>query len=115
MFSFNTRGNDNCILAKASIGTYGVWVHWAMTIGSNNVITHYINGTASTAPRSTITYCNRASGSLVLGHDQVHTPRPNSQTDSILLLPRITMIVLSGLIFGLVFFVLSDSRTFFVN
>jgi hypothetical protein len=70
MFSFNTQGNDNCILVGSSIGTYGVWVHWAMTIGANNAITHYVNGTASTAPASGGAYCNRSTGSLVLGHDQ---------------------------------------------
>ena len=69
-WSFNTVGNDNCLLVRASIGIYGRFVHWAMVVGADFSVTHYVDGEQTTLPTDQATYCNRSTGSLVLGHDQ---------------------------------------------
>ena len=54
MFSYEARGAGgwNCLLVRANVLTFGVWVHWAMTVtGSSHTVQHYLNGVASTAPR----------------------------------------------------------------
>jgi hypothetical protein len=89
MFSYNAVGNDNCILVRSTVGTYGVWVHWAMTIGSNNAITHYINGVVNTGLRYTRTFCGTNGGALVLGHDQVRCFAPCLRTSTASARPRI--------------------------
>jgi hypothetical protein len=70
MFSYNFAGNDNCILVRSTVGTYGVWVHWAMNIDSSRTISHYINGQYNTGVLEQRTFCGSQGGVLVLGHDQ---------------------------------------------
>jgi hypothetical protein len=70
MFSYNVVGNDNCILVQSTVGTYGVWVHWGMTVAATGAIRHYINGTITTTLGGG-TFCRSQNGALVLGQDQV--------------------------------------------
>jgi hypothetical protein len=72
MFSYNQNNNDNCILVRSTVGTYGVWVHWAMTVdmSSSGAITHYLNGSLSILPRDSSAFCGNQGGALVLGQDQ---------------------------------------------
>jgi len=48
MFSYEASGGANCILVRSTVGTYGVWTHWALTVDANNAITNYINGAVNT-------------------------------------------------------------------
>jgi hypothetical protein len=60
------------ILVKSTVGAYGVWNHWAMTVdmSSAGAITHYINGSVSTLPLDSAAFCGNQGGALVLGQDQ---------------------------------------------
>jgi len=69
MFSYASSSNNNCMLVSSSVGTYGSWVHWAMNVASNRVITHYINGVENSGPRYSSSYCGQ-SGTLMLAQDQ---------------------------------------------
>jgi hypothetical protein len=75
-FSYETAVG-NCLLVRASPGTYGVWVHWALVAQADNTVVNYING----APNAGVT-CVCFPASIVYSiftttHAQSFTPSPN--------------------------------------
>jgi len=72
IFSYASAANNNCFLVRANMTTFGVWVHWAATVGPapNYNVSHYINGTANSSPQYSTNWCGDLGGSLVIGHDQ---------------------------------------------
>jgi len=56
---------------RSTVGIYGTWVHWSMTVDANRAIQHYINGVVNNGPQYSTSFCaNGNGGFLVLGHDQ---------------------------------------------
>lgn len=72
LLSYATRTSVDCLSVRANVGTYGVWVHWAVTVDSNYRVRHFINGTAASggALVGSTTFCGQNGGSLVLGQRQ---------------------------------------------
>lgn len=101
LLSYATSTTTDCLSVRANIGTYDVWVHWAMTVDTNNQVQHYLNATAASggAMMGSSRFCGDTNGSLVLGQRQtsigggfnsLHSP--NVVFDSLRIHPQILSI-----------------------
>jgi hypothetical protein len=71
MISYAAGNNDNCLLINTDVGAdnVGDFLHLAVVVDSNNVITTFLNG-AAVSVNHPGAFCNITGGSLVLGQEQ---------------------------------------------